>query len=115
VTFNPGGLKSTAIGAMVGLAVGGVASLVMFANSHNFFLDVGSPAEMVLQQPLSLERDRVAAAITQPNGRPAPAIAKRPQPGLQTKNALISLRFRHDIHPDRCYSAAIRKKQTTIF
>ncbi|PYV31486.1 MAG: hypothetical protein DMG09_25835, partial [Acidobacteria bacterium] len=39
-----------------------------------------SPVEMVLQQPLSLERDRVAAAITRSNGRPPQAIAKRPQP-----------------------------------
>ena len=80
MTFNPSGLKSTAIGSMVGLAVGGVVSFVILANSHNFFLDVGSPVEMVLQQPLSLERDRVAAAITRSNGRPPQAIAKRPQP-----------------------------------
>jgi len=33
---------------------------------------------MVLRQPLSLERDRVAAAFNQSNGRPAQAIAKRP-------------------------------------
>jgi hypothetical protein len=80
MTFNPGGLKSTAIGSMVGLAVGGVASLVMLTSSRNFYLDVGSPVEMVLQQPLSLERERVADAGTPAMTRPVQAIAKRPQP-----------------------------------
>ena len=75
MTFNPGGLKSTAIGGMVGLAVGGVASLVMLTSSHNFFLDVGSPVEVILQQPLSLERDRVTDAITQSKTHPVPAIS----------------------------------------
>ncbi len=74
VTVNSGGLKSTAIGAMVGSAVGGVTSLVMLATSKDFFLDVGSPLEMVLQQPLSLERNRVAEAISQSSTRPVQAI-----------------------------------------
>ena len=71
---------TTQIGSMVGLAVGGVASLVMLTSSHNVYLDVGSPVEMVLRQPLSLERERVADAGTQVNTRPVQAIAKRPQP-----------------------------------
>ncbi|HXM69125.1 MAG TPA: hypothetical protein VN911_20525 [Candidatus Acidoferrum sp.] len=56
-------LKSTAIGSMVGLAIGGVASIALVLNTHNFFLDVGSPVEMVLQHPISLQEDEVAAAI----------------------------------------------------
>jgi hypothetical protein len=84
MTFNPGGLKSTAIGSMVGLAVGGVASFVMLTSSHNFYLDIGSPAEMVLQQPLSLDRDQVADAITQSGAHPVQAIAARPQPPAPT-------------------------------
>ncbi len=74
-------LKSTAIGSMVGLAVGGIASLALVLNSHNFFLDVGSPVEMVLQHPISLQQDEVADAIRDAEQHPAPEhpIARPPQ------------------------------------
>jgi hypothetical protein len=86
MNFNPDGLKSTAIGSMVGLAVGGVASLVMLTSSPNFYLDVGSPVEMVLQQPLTLDREQVAEAIT--HASPAvQAIAQRPQPPPPDNNS----------------------------
>lgn len=75
----PGRIGDMAIGSMVGLVVGGVASLVMLSYSHNFFLDAGSPVEMVLQQPLLLDRDSVAAAILQPNISPVQKVSKRPQ------------------------------------
>src|SRR5882672_5296131 len=41
MNFNPGGLKSTAIGGMVGLAVGGVASFVFLTHSRQFLVDSG--------------------------------------------------------------------------
>ncbi|MGC2773537.1 MAG: hypothetical protein WA232_17715, partial [Candidatus Sulfotelmatobacter sp.] len=49
---------------------------------HNFFLDVGSPVEMLLQHPLTLEQDQVAAAVRQSEQHPVPEqpIAQRPQP-----------------------------------
>jgi hypothetical protein len=72
--------KSTIIGAGVGAAVGSVASLVMIMSSRNFYLDVGSPVAMVLQQPLLLEADQVAEATTQSNSHPVQPIAPRPQP-----------------------------------
>ena len=56
-------LKSTAIGSVVGLAVGGVASLVLLFGTHNFYLDTGSPVSMVLHQPIILPEDEVADAI----------------------------------------------------
>jgi hypothetical protein len=55
--------ESTVIGAAVGGAVGFVASLVLLASSHNFFLDVGTPVEMILRQPLFLEEPQVADAV----------------------------------------------------
>lgn len=58
-------LRDTAIGSMVGLAAGGIGSLFLFLNSHNFYLDVGSPVEMVLQQPLTVDVDEIAGAIQQ--------------------------------------------------
>src|ERR1022692_428542 len=74
--------KDTVIGAMVGGAVGAVASLALLFNTHNFFLDVGSPVEVVLQQPLSLQQDQVADAVRQSEQHPAPEqpIVQRPQP-----------------------------------
>ena len=47
-----------------------------------FFLDVGSPVEMVLQHPLSLQQDQVATAIRDAAQHPAPQqpISPRPQP-----------------------------------
>jgi hypothetical protein len=74
--------KNTVIGAAVGGAVGLVASLLMLAGSHHFFIDVGSPVEMVLQQPVSLQQSESVDAVrrseqhpmaTQPIvGRPVP-------------------------------------------
>ena len=55
--------KSTVIGAAVGGAIGMVTSLALLFSSHNFFLDVGSPVEMVLPHPLTLEQDQVTDAI----------------------------------------------------
>src|ERR1017187_1343640 len=81
-------LKSTAIGSMVGLAAGGVASLALLLNTHNFFLDVGSPVEMVLQHPLTLEQDQVADAIHDAAQHPAPQqpISPRPQIAIPDNN-----------------------------
>jgi hypothetical protein len=55
--------EGTVIGAAVGGAVGVVASLVLLAHSHGFFLDVGTPVEMVLPQPLSLPQSETANAV----------------------------------------------------
>jgi len=54
-------LRDTAIGGGVGLAAGGLASLFLFFNSHNFYLDQGSPVQMTLQQQLTLDVDQIAA------------------------------------------------------
>jgi hypothetical protein len=60
------------------LAVG----LLFVETSHHFFLDVGSPVQMVLQHPISLQEDVVALAIRDAEQHPAPEqpIARRPQP-----------------------------------
>jgi hypothetical protein len=80
--------ESTVIGAAVGGAVGLVASLVLLASSHNFFLDVGTPVEMVLQQPLSLPEPQVADAVEDSERQPvsiqpmASRPAARPTPNI---------------------------------
>ncbi len=88
ITTPASHLKGIAIGSMVGLAVGGLISLFLVFNSHNFYLDVGSPVEMVLQQPLSLEQDKVTGAVRQSERHPAAEqpIAPRPQPPLPPDN-----------------------------
>jgi hypothetical protein len=72
--------ERTVIGAAVGGAIGFVASLVVLTGSHNFFMDVGSPVEMELQQPLSLQHDQVADAVRQSEEHPVAQqpIASRP-------------------------------------
>jgi hypothetical protein len=74
--------KGTMIGSAVGAAVGMVASLVLLTSSHNFFLDVGSPVELVLRQPVSLEQDQADDAVRQSEQHPVTTqpIAQRPQP-----------------------------------
>lgn len=74
--------KGTVIGAMVGGAIGGVASIALLFKTRNFFLDIGSPVEMTLQHPLTLEQDEVSEAIRDAEQHPTPEqpIAQRPQP-----------------------------------
>lgn len=55
--------RDTAMGAGIGIAVGAVASLALLASSHHFFMDAGSPVDLVLTQPLRLEQNRVSDAV----------------------------------------------------
>jgi hypothetical protein len=54
---------------------------VMFS-SHQFFLDVGSPVDMVLRQPLTLDQLQVSDAVRQSEQQPVPLqpVARRPVP-----------------------------------
>ena len=76
-----GNAKNTIIGAMVGGAIGGVAAFATLFSTRNFFLDVGTPVEMTLQHPLTLEADQVALAVQQSQQHPVPEqpVAQRPQ------------------------------------
>jgi hypothetical protein len=80
-TGPPDRVKGMAIGGGVGLAAGGIASLALLFNSHNFFLDVGAPVEVVLQHSFSVEQDQVAEAIRDAARHPPPQqpISSRPQ------------------------------------
>jgi hypothetical protein len=72
--------KGLAIGSMVGLAVGGAVALTVFLHSHQFFVDVGSPMEMTLQQPVTLSQNRVADAVREAQENPVPPPVASPRP-----------------------------------
>ena len=74
--------KGIAIGSMVGLAIGGAVALAILLNSRHFFVDVGSPMEMTLPQPLTLSASRVMDAVRQAEEHPVatPTAAPRPLP-----------------------------------
>jgi len=70
VPAHPG--MSVAEGAGVGIAAGGIASIFLLTGTHNFFIDVGTPVEMTLQQPVTLPQDQVAKAVQESAQHPAP-------------------------------------------
>lgn len=82
VTGPPDKGKDTVIGAAIGGGVGLVAGLLIATSSHQFFLDVGAPVEMVLQHPLTLETDQVADAIRDAAQHPIATqpVSPRPRP-----------------------------------
>jgi len=73
-------VKDTAIGAMVGLAVGGVAGLAVMLGTRNFYLDAGSPISMVLHQPITMPEDEVEDAIRDAEQHPTPEEPIAPPP-----------------------------------
>jgi len=76
-------LKGVGIGSLVGLAAGGVVSIVLVARSHHFYMAEGSPLEASLPQDVTLSQAQVSAAVenaaTQPP--PMPVRARRAPPG----------------------------------
>jgi len=72
--------KDTAIGASVGGVIGMFASIAMLVSSHHFFLAVGTPVEMTLQQPITLQQNEVTAAVQQAAQHPAPEQPIAPLP-----------------------------------
>ena len=73
--------KDAIIGAGIGSVIGAVASVTLLFSSHHFFLDVGTPVEMVLQQPLSLNEPQAANAVRDSEQQPVEVqpIARRPE------------------------------------
>lgn len=55
----------TGIGLTVGGAAGGIAGFAMLASSRHFFVDVGTPVDLTLRQPITLQGNEVAAAVRQ--------------------------------------------------
>lgn len=74
--------RNTVIGAGIGGIIGAIASMTVLFSSRHFFLDVGSPVEMTLQKPVTLQENEVANAEWQAEQHPQPQqpIVQRPMP-----------------------------------
>lgn len=83
-TLTSSSPKGIAIGSAVGLAAGAVVSLALLIHSHNFYVEVGSPMELTLPQPVTLAANQVADAVRQAQSQPPPVtpIALRPTPSF---------------------------------
>jgi hypothetical protein len=74
--------KDAIIGAGIGSAIGAVLCMTLLFSSHHFFLDVGSPVDLVLPQSISLEQRQVEEAVRESEQHPVAQqpIAPRPMP-----------------------------------
>jgi hypothetical protein len=74
--------KGIAIGSGLGLAAGAAVSLALLLHSRGFFVDVGSPMEMTLPQPLMLSENQADDSIRWVREHPvaAPMASPRPLP-----------------------------------
>jgi hypothetical protein len=68
---NASTVRDTAIGGFVGLAAGSAVSLALLLRGHQFLVDVGSPMEIVLPRPLTLDTNQLARSANQ---MPAPPV-----------------------------------------
>lgn len=93
--------RDTAIGVAVGAAVGAVASLAMLFSSHHFFLDVWSPVNMVVPQPITLQQREVASAVQQAEQHPVVQPPIAPRPLLPRAHHPICLRRQCQARPAR--------------
>lgn len=74
--------RKTAIGAGIGVAIGGLASMAILFSSHNFFIDVGAPVEMTLQKAVTVQETEVTKAVQDSEQHPVAEqpVAPRPVP-----------------------------------
>lgn len=72
--------RDTIIGAGIGGAVGAFDSMALLFGSHNFFIDVGAPVELTLQQPITLQQNEVAKAVKQSEEHPVAEQPAAPRP-----------------------------------
>jgi hypothetical protein len=72
--------KGIVIGSAIGGALGGAIALGIFLHSQGFFVDVGSPMEMSLPQPLTLSENEVENSFREARDHPVPAPMAAPRP-----------------------------------
>ena len=81
-TITSSSPKGIAIGGGVGLAIGALVAVMLLTHGHQFFVDVGSPMEMTLPQPLTLASAQVSDALRDAREHPVvvPVAAPRAVP-----------------------------------
>jgi hypothetical protein len=74
--------QATVVGAALGGVAGAVGSLFLIFSSHHFYLDAGSPVDVVVPEEISLKQNEVERAVHQATEqRVAPRdVAPRPVP-----------------------------------
>jgi len=72
--------RDTAIGAVTGGAIGGVAAMALLFSSHQFYLVAGAPIQMTLLQPVTLQQDEVSKAVRDSQQHPVPVQPIAPLP-----------------------------------
>jgi len=89
--------RNTVIGAGVGGAIGAVVSIALLTTSHHFYLDVGAPIQMQLQQPVTMQQGEVNKALRDFEEHPAPppVVAARPvpppiEPGIENQGTFFT-------------------------
>jgi hypothetical protein len=79
-TLTSSSPKGVAIGSGIGLGVGALVSVALLLHSRQFFIDVGSPMEMTLPQPVTLAMNEVQTAVQNAKDHPAPVPMAAPRP-----------------------------------
>lgn len=79
LTVNPDRLQSTAIGGMAGAAAGSIVGLILLAHSRQFYVEIGSPLETALPQPLTVAEAQDHASTMQ---APLPVVRPPAPPSL---------------------------------
>lgn len=80
MTINPSRLQSTALGTMAGLGTGGVVGLLLLAHGRQFYVEAGSPMQMALPRPLTIERDKISEVSGPGQAQPiVTPVVTRPQ------------------------------------
>jgi hypothetical protein len=105
--------KGLAIGSVVGLAAGGVVALVLLTHSRQFYVEIGSPMELNLSQPLTLAENQVVDAMRQAQSQPPDVmpIAPRPLPSFPTDHGICHTR--HSRHASDYHSGYTRHRRFT--
>ncbi|HKW15900.1 MAG TPA: hypothetical protein VJO35_00180 [Terriglobales bacterium] len=70
--------KGLAIGGIVGGIAGGITGLVLAERNHEFYIQEGSAAKILLPKALPLSQDQVSAANQAAANAPPPPVPQRP-------------------------------------
>jgi hypothetical protein len=74
--------KGIVIGSAIGGALGGAIALGIFLHSQGFFVDVGSPMQMTLPQPLTLSENQVENSLQESRDHPVATPMAAPRPAF---------------------------------